>query len=43
LALSRKLLVGFLGVNTNISPFLLQIDERKGYIFPKQNVVKYLE
>jgi len=24
-------------------PFLLQIDERKGYLFPQQNVVKYVE
>tara|TARA_B110000495_G_C22945750_1_gene553612 strand:- start:563 stop:691 length:129 start_codon:yes stop_codon:yes gene_type:complete len=42
MASSFTLLVGFHGVNTNINHFLLQIDERKGYIFPQQNVVKYL-
>jgi hypothetical protein len=43
LALGKNLLVGFYGVNTNISPFLLQNTERKGYLFPQQNIAEHEE
>jgi hypothetical protein len=43
LALIQNLLVGFYGVNTNISPFLLQNTERKGYLFPQQNIAEHVE
>jgi hypothetical protein len=43
LALRRTLPVGFHGVNTNISPFLLQNTGRKGYLFPQQNIAEHEE
>jgi len=43
LALGKNLLVGFYGVNTNISPFLLQNTERKGYLSVQQNIAEHEE